>query len=153
MQEIPTAEVDASSSCIWFYFVIWHNNQVCATHHVQFCCPKPAAIHYPDIIQDFRQTPHLAKFSCRVCMFVCLTAEHMPSSCMYSCDSYLKGVYTDAADNRTFREKAVFKKKKKAIRAVRIQRPSLCYYLIKDTNTVYHTIKCKLSPAMFVFLF
>ncbi|KAG8000022.1 cAMP and cAMP-inhibited cGMP 3' [Nibea albiflora] len=27
----------------------------------------------------------------------------MPSSCMSSCDSYWKGVYTDAADNQTFR--------------------------------------------------
>lgn len=40
----------------------------------------------------------------------------MPSSCVGSCDSYLKGADADAADKRTLREKAVRFKKKKKVR-------------------------------------
>lgn len=60
IQELPAAEVDASISCIWFYFVMWHNSQVCAT--------QSAAINYPDIILDFRQTHSTEEYVHAVCM-------------------------------------------------------------------------------------
>lgn len=88
-----------------------------------------------------RDTP-LSNIFIPLWMFAWLKAEHMPSSCVYSggTDSALVPLRietcTTSGDGGGLGNDG-----------------PVYYYLIKDTNAARHTIKCKLSRAVFVFSF